>query len=337
MRAALMHAVNPSLDRRLVEIEEVPTPEPRDPHDVVVRIAAAGVCRTELHLLAGELPIPLPLIPGHENAGHVAAVGTAVTAVEPGDPVACYPFLRPGLSPADRLARKVPVPEGATPGIDTAGGYAEYMVATESAMVRLPEGTDPTPFATLTDAGLAAYRGYKKALPSIGPGDTVLVQGVGGLGHLAVQLLRDGTDATIVAVDPRAEARDLAAECGAHLVLSPEDDLEAAGVADVAASLDFAGSDATAANGLAALRFGGIHVAVGVGGSLTTPILDVVGGEKRIEGVYVGTYDELVELTELLLKGRISPRIVRYPLEEADAALHDLAAGAYVGRAVLVP
>jgi D-arabinose 1-dehydrogenase-like Zn-dependent alcohol dehydrogenase len=97
------------------------------------------------------------------------------------------------------------------------------------------------------------------------------------------------------------------------------------------------GSDATARSGLDALGFGGLYLAVGVGGSLSAPLLDIVGGEKRVEGVYVGTYAELVELTALALDGRVAPHVVTYPLDAAERALRDLASGAFVGRAVLVP
>ena len=204
-------------------------------------------------------------------------------------------------------------------------------------MVKLPDGTDPTSLAPLADAGLAAYRACRKAAPSLHPGSTVVVIGAGGLGHLGIQILRDLTPARMVAVHPRPDARALAADCGAQLTCAPEDLADAVGAGGAEAVLDFVGSDTTMHQGLNILGFGGHYLAVGVGGKFTAPVMDVVTGEMRIEGVYVGTYTELVELTELALDARVTPHVVTYRLEEADRALHDLAAGAFVGRAVLVP
>jgi NAD+-dependent secondary alcohol dehydrogenase Adh1 len=332
-----MHKLVPDLEGDFVAIEQISMPEPEAPDDVIVRIAGAGVCRSDLHLLTGEIPVAVPHVLGHENAGWVAAVGDAVTTVSPGDPVLCYPFLATGLSPAERSGLGSGTPEEATPGMDTPGGYAEYMRATERAMIRLPDGTDPAPLATLTDAGLAAYRACGKAATSLDDGAAAVVIGAGGLGHFAVQILRATTQARIVAVDNRQTARDLATRCGAHVSCAPDELREALGPSGAAAVLDFVGSDATTAGGLEVLAFGGHFLAVGVGGAVHTSTMDIVGGEKHIEGVFVGTYPELEELTGLVLEGKVTPHTVTYPLDEANRALKDLAAGAFVGRAVLVP
>ncbi len=329
-----MNHVSETLIGPLVAIEDREQPSPVEPYDVVVRVAGAGVCRTELHILRGELDTSLPHVLGHENAGYVAAVGEKVTTVQVGDPVVCYPFLSDGLSRAERGGVDSNAPGRVTPGIDAPGGFAEYFLSTERAMLRLPAGTDPIPFAPLTDAGLAAYRACRKL--DLAPGATVVVTGVGGLGHLAIQILRAISAVRIVAVDPRPAARQLASECGADVAVAP-DDLPAALDAPAAAAVDFVGSDESLRASFESLGFGGHLVAVGVGGNLDLPILDVVTTERKIEGTYVGTYQDLAEVTDLAVSGAVRPSIVRYPLNAAAQALADLAAGDIVGRAVLIP
>ena len=325
-----------SLSGRLLAMQERPQPEPGGPFDVVVRVAAAGVCRTDLHILQGELPVSVPHVLGHENSGWVHAVGPMVTAVEVGEPVLCYPFVSDGLSGPERRGIDSAAPARRTPGIDCDGGYAEYLLVTERSLIPLPADADMSAMATLSDAGLAAYRACRKAAVVLGPDSLAVVVGVGGLGHLAVQILRSLCAARILAVDTRAEARELALACGAHAACSP-DELEAATGSGADAVVDLVGSDQSARQALAVLGFGGAYFAVGVGGSLSAPIMDLVTNETRIEGVYVGTYPELVELTRLALRGDVRPVVVPYPLSDADTALRDLAAGTFVGRAVLVP
>jgi len=303
---------------------------------VVVRVAAAGVCRTDLHLLTGEMAAPLPLVLGHENAGWVHEVGPQVTSVAVGDPVICFPFISSGLSTTERSGLDTDAPDRQTPGITVDGGYAEYLLTNERAMLKVPADADLAQLSTLTDAGLAAYRACRRAAAVLRPGQTVAVLGVGGLGHLAVQILRALTPARVVAVDPNTEARALATDCGAHLAVTPAD-MTTVAPDGVRVALDFVGTNDSCSLGVSLLEFGGTYLAVGVGGTLHLPLASLVEGERHLEGVFVGTYTDLVEMTELVLNGQVVPRIIQYPLEEANQALHDLAAGRVVGRAVLVP
>ena len=216
------------------------------------------------------------------------------------------------------------------------GGFAEYLLTNERAMLPVPPDADLAQLSTLTDAGLAAYRACRRAAAVLRPGHTVAVLGVGGLGHLAVQILRALTPARVVAVDPNTEARRLATECGAHRAVAPSE-MPAVSPAGVRVALDFVGTDDSCSLGVSLLEFGGTYLAVGVGGTLQLPLASLVEGERHLEGIFVGTYTDLVEMTELVLSGQVVPRIVRYPLEDANRALHDLAAGRVVGRAVLEP
>ncbi len=336
MRAMVITDLPDGVSRQRLSMQERPQPEPSGPFDVVVRVAAAGVCRSDLHILMGEMPVSVPHVLGHENSGRVHAVGSMVSAVGVGEPVLCYPFVSDGLSPAERRGVDSAAPGRRTPGIDCDGGYAEYLLVSERSLIPLPVDADLAAMATLSDAGLAAYRGCRKAAASLGPGSLAVVMGVGGLGHLAVQILRSMSAARVVAVDTRIEARDLALACGAHEACTPEE-LGATAGSQADAVIDFVGTDESASTALASLGFGGSYIAVGVGGSLTAPILQLVANETRIEGVYVGTFPELVELTQLALRGDVRPVVVPYPLNDADRALTDLAEGSIVGRAVLVP
>ncbi len=336
MRAMVMTERPDGRSRQPLRPQELAQPQPTGPFDVVVRVAAAGVCRSDLHILMGELPVEVPHVLGHENSGWVHAVGSMVSTVEVGQAVLCYPFVSDGLSGPERRGVDSAAPRRRTPGMDCPGGYAEYLLATERSLVPLPDDADLAAMATLTDAGLAAYRACRKATAALGPGNLAVVMGIGGLGHLAVQILRAFSAARILAVDTRPEARDLALACGAHAACSPAEFGEAAG-SQADAVVDFVGSDESAAAALASLGFGGSYFAVGVGGSLSSPLLSLVANETHIEGVYVGTYPELLELTELALRGDVRPVVVPYPLSEANQALQDLADGTFAGRAVLIP
>jgi NAD+-dependent secondary alcohol dehydrogenase Adh1 len=315
---------------------DVPAPRVEGPLDVVVRIAAAGVCRTDLHLLTGQMVSQLPLILGHENAGWVHEIGSQVTSVAVGDSVLCYPFVAKGLSVPERSGLDTEAPDRQTPGITVDGGYAEYLRTNERSMVVVPAHADLASLTTLTDAGLAAYRACKRAATLLRPGDTAVVIGIGGLGHLAVQILKALSPARVIAVDTKPEALDLAMECGAHEAVAPID-LKRVLDGGARAVLDLVGADTTSNLGISALEFGGTYLAIGIGGSVTLPLADLVEGEKHIEGVFVGTYTDLLEVTELAVSGLVSPRIVRYPLEAANDALDALANGRILGRAVLEP
>ena len=172
-----MHTVGAPLLPEPLLLDEVSTPRAVGPFDVVVRVAAAGVCRTDLHLLTGEMAAPLPLVLGHENAGWVHEVGAEVTSVSVGDPVICFPFISGGLSAAERAGLDTHAPDRSTPGITVDGCYAEFLLTNERAMLKVDAGADLAQLCTLTDAGLAAYRACKRAAALLRPGDRAVVLG----------------------------------------------------------------------------------------------------------------------------------------------------------------
>ena len=131
MRQMLMRKLNPELSGELVEVNEVDKPRVTGPFDVVIKISASGVCRTDLHLINGLLPVGLPHVLGHENAGIVEETGSLVTTVSKGDSVICFPFISNGLTRTERQGLDTNAPNRITPGINAPGGYAEYLLTNE--------------------------------------------------------------------------------------------------------------------------------------------------------------------------------------------------------------
>ena len=334
-------------------LAEVPEPEP-GPGQVVVRIGGAGACHSDLHLMrdfeGGLLPWGPPFTLGHENAGWVHSLGEGVTGVEPGQPVAVYgPWgcgrcgrCRLGMETYCEDPAQAPVPMGGG-GLGLDGGMAEFMLVPSARhLVPLPEGLDPAAAAPLTDAGLTPYHAVRRSLPKLVPGTTAVVIGVGGLGHLGIQVLHATTAARVVAVDVRPEARALAGELGADLVVEPGPGAAAeirgfTGGRGADVVLDFVGSDATLALAAAVGRFLGDLTIVGIaGGSLPVSFFSVPY-EVSIQSTYWGSRPELVEVLDLGARGLLRPKITTFPLERASDAYEALEAGTLEGRAVVVP
>ena len=215
MKAVRLHAFHqqPVLD-------EVPEPVISGPLDVIVRIGGAGVCRTDLHIIDGQwdaaMGTPLPYILGHENAGWVHEVGSAVTSVQPGDTVILHPTPTCGLCRACRAGQDMHCVASTFPGLSTDGGMAEYLLTSARACVKLDPATRPQDVAALADAGITAYHAVRKALPLLYPGTSCVVIGAGGLGHIGIQCLAALTAANIIVVDQNPDALKLAEQLGAH-------------------------------------------------------------------------------------------------------------------------
>jgi NAD+-dependent secondary alcohol dehydrogenase Adh1 len=211
-----------------------------------------------------------------------------------------------------------------------------------SSLVKLPQSLAPKEVAPQADAGLTAYHVAKKAAAHLLPGQKVVVIGVGGLGHIGIQVLSALCAADIIAVDRSDMALALAKECGAHYtVKADENEAETikalTGGKGAEAVIDFVGEGNAINVGLAVTRNNGAYYIVGYGGEIRISALDMITTEKRIIGNLVGNYAELVELMELANKGKVHLATKYYKLSEANQALHDLHAGKVKGRAVLVP
>ncbi|RUP08815.1 NAD(P)-dependent alcohol dehydrogenase [Hyphomicrobium sp.] len=347
MKAAVLHRYDEKLaGQEFVQYEDVPAPRIESPADVVVRIGGAGVCRTDLHIIEGiwreKSNVALPYIMGHENAGWVEAVGSEVDGIKVGDPVVCHPLVTSGHCLACRRGNDMHAVGSSFPGINANGGYAEYLKTSQRSLIKLPKTLAPKDVAPYTDAGLTAYRAAKKASRHLLPGQYVAVIGVGGLGHIGIQVLKALCAASIIAVDRSDVSLELAKQCGAdHLIKADGNEVEAikelTDGQGAEAVIDFVGEGDAVKKGLAATRNDGFYYIVGYGGRVEVPTLDMIASEKTIVGNLVGTYAELVELMALADRGRVNLRTKEYRLKDANQALLDLHHGKVRGRAVLVP
>ncbi|MEV0068966.1 MULTISPECIES: NAD(P)-dependent alcohol dehydrogenase [unclassified Amycolatopsis] len=341
MKAVRLHAYH-----QQPVIEQVPEPKVTGPLDVVVKIGGAGVCRTDLHIIeeqwAAKSGVALPYTIGHENAGWVHEVGSAVTNVAVGDTVILHPTPTCGLCHACRAGNDMHCENNAFPGIDSDGGMAEYLLTSARACIKLDPDTRPEDVAALADAGITAYHAVRKAVPLLPPGTVCVVNGAGGLGHIGIQSLRALTATTVVVVDRNVEALKLAAELGAdHTVVADGTHVDA--VLDLTGGhgaevvLDFVAEQGAQQEAFAMTRRAGSHFVIGYGSNIDVPTIDIISTERNIVGNLVGTYNDLVELMVLAQAGKVTLHTRQYPLDAALDALADLDAGRVRGRAILVP
>jgi len=342
VKAARLHEYG---DDRL-HLDEVPDPTIRGPHDVIVRIGGAGVCRTDLHVMEGiwrGIQDPrLPYTLGHENAGWVEEVGPSVTTVRPGDAVIVHPLMTDGVCPACRRGEDMHCEHGEFPGLNVDGGFAQYLRTVERSALKLEEGLAPKDVAAYADAGLTAYRAVKKATALLPPGARCAVIGIGGLGHIGVQFLRAMSGAEIIAVDVSDEALQMAKRMGADSVVKAGEDAvehvrELTGGRGVEAVLDFVGEQGTTVQGPAMLAGGGTYFVIGYGGRVDLSAIEIISREISVVGSLVGSFTELSELMALAARGKVKLETREYSLEEVNAALADLRDGRLHGRGVLVP
>jgi NAD+-dependent secondary alcohol dehydrogenase Adh1 len=347
MKAARLYEYDPAMNVEL-KLETLPEPAITQPGEVIVRVGAAGLCRTDLHIIEGvwkDIQDPdrtlLPYILGHENAGWVEEVGPGVTSVKVGDAVICHPLRTCGVCPGCRRGEDMYCERGKFPGLNCDGGFADYLLTNERALIKLNPNVAPVDVAPLADAGITAYRAAKKAAKKLTPGQYCVVLGVGGLGHIALQSLHELCGARTIAVDRSEAARALARELGAHHVLDGGEkvveEVKELTRGGAHAVLDFVGELGAEQVSWQMLRPGGTHYVIGYGGELRVPTVHMIINEIAIEGSLVGNYLELVELMELNAEGRVRLHAQRYRLDEINRALDDFKHRRIVGRAVIVP
>ncbi|MEV4730313.1 NAD(P)-dependent alcohol dehydrogenase [Saccharopolyspora sp. NPDC049426] len=329
-----------------MRLTEVPVPEASGPHDVVVKIGGAGVCRTDIHILEGQWAeksgVALPYTIGHENAGWVHAVGSAVTNVSEGDKVIVHPLATCGLCRACRFGDDVHCEQSLFPGIDTAGGYADYLKTSARSVVRIDDSLEPSDVAALADAGLTAYHAAAKAARRLRPGDKCVVVGAGGLGHIGIQVLKAISAAELVVLDRNPDAVKLATDIGAdHGVVADgthvEQVQELTGGHGAEAVIDFVGEGGATSDGVRMLRRAGDYHVVGYGENINVPTIDIISTEINFIGNLVGSYNDLCELMVLAAQGKVRLHTSKYPLERFQDAIDDLDAGRIRGRAILTP
>lgn len=340
MRAALLSEYH-----RPLELVERPEPEPTSARSVVVKIGGAGVCATDLHAMEGLMePAGLrpPIVLGHENAGWVHAVGDDVTAASVGDAVLVYPAYSCGLCVPCRRGLDMHCEQHQFTGLTQDGGFSEYVLVDERSLLPLPPGVEPADVAPHADAGITAYHAVKKMLPRLEPGSTVAMIGVGGVGHIALQLINLLGAAHVIAIDTDERRRKLARELGAGEVLGEEGNVvdgmrELTGGRGVDIVFDFVGTDDTHQGGLAMLARRGVYSVIGYGGTISVPSVGMIATETAIAGNLVGSWIDLWELLQLHGRGEIILRTETHSLEDVNDVLERLRQGEVTGRAVLVP
>src|SRR5579859_3119230 len=326
-------------------VEEVAEPKITNPHDVIVRIGGAGLCRTDLHVIEGQLKEkngPLPFTLGHENAGWVHEIGSAVSNVAVGDTVIVHPVASCGFCRACRAGDDTHCSNSSFPGISNDGGMADLLKTNARAIVKLDSSLAPKDIAALADAGLTAYHAIKKAVAHLYPGTKAVVIGAGGLGHIGIQCLKAPTPAEIIVLDRSPEALEMARNWGADpTILS--DGSQVAQVKDhtdgqgAEAIIDFVGEGSAVEDGVAMLRRAGNYYVIGYGGRLNMLTHDIISTEINFIGNLVGTYNDLTELMTLTAQGKVTLHTITYPLAAALDAIHDLDTGKLHGRGILIP
>src|SRR5436309_7002943 len=296
-------------------IDDVPEPKISGPLDVIVKIGGAGVCRTDLHIIEGQwdaaMGTPLPYILGHENAGWVHEVGSAVTNVAVGDTVILHPTPTDGLCHACRAGDDMHCENASFPGLSRDGGMAEYLLTSARACIKLNPATRPQDVAALADAGITAYHAVRKAIPLLYPGTACVVIGAGGLGHIGIQCLAALTATRIIVVDSHPDALKLAEQLGAqHTVLADGGQVDAVkeltGGAGANVVLDFVAERGAENDGWDMTGETGSYFVIGYGGELHIPTLDIITTERNIIGNIVGTYNELHELIAVAQGGKVT-------------------------------
>ena len=325
----------------VVKLVQVPKPEP-GPEDVVVQVLAAGVCRTDLHLLDEvKAGTHAPIIPGHEIAGRIATIGADVYTAKVGDLVGVH-FEQPcGRCRQCRRQRTNLCEDGTTLGFDAPGGYAEFVVAKQTTILPLPPNLDLAFAAPLGCSGATAYRAVV-VLGQAEEEDLVVIIGAGGVGLSAVQISK-AYNTRVFVIEPREEARKAAFDSGADRAVGPGEarpvfrDFGADAGADVA--IDFVGTKSTFDLGRSLLGPGGRFVAVAPGReTVDVAASDLVNGGKAYLGAYSSTMADFARAISLAEAGRLRPVVTRKgPLANAAEVLNDLRAGKIVGRAVLFP
>jgi propanol-preferring alcohol dehydrogenase len=334
MRAAVARQYGQPL-----RIEEVPVPQVRD-GQILVQIAASGVCHTDLHAVDGDWPVkpPLPLIPGHEGVGRVVAVGAGVREVKEGDRVG-VPWLYSacGGCPHCLSGWETLCASQQNTGYSVQGGYAEYVLADPRYVGHIPDRVSFAEAAPVLCAGVTVYKGLKET--EVKPGEWVVVSGIGGLGHMAVQYAKAmgmHVAAVDIADDKLALAKTLEAELLVNAATENPAERIKKEIGGAQGVLVTAVSRTAFAQGVGMLRRRGTMSLVGLPpGTFDLDIFDLVLSRKTIRGSIVGTRLDLTESLGFAAEGKVKAHYSLDKLENVNAIFERLKAGKIDGRVVL--
>jgi propanol-preferring alcohol dehydrogenase len=335
MKAAVLHEL-----KKPLAMEEVERPSPGET-EVLIQVEASGVCHSDLHIIEGDWKqfggiTKIPLIPGHEIAGRVVEVGSAVRDLKVGDRVGVpwiywtcgeCEFCREGN---ENLCSKQKIT-----GLTVDGGYAEYIKAPATHATRIPDSVSSTQAAPLLCAGVTVYRAIKQA--EVKAGQRLAVFGVGGLGHLAIQIGKH-LGAEVTAVDLADDKLALAASLGATRTLNATStnvvkELRRAGRMHVA--LVTSGSKAAYDTAFPCVRPTGRLMVVGLPPEISFPPIMMAAGEIRVQASAVGTRQDLTEVLDMAAAGKLHCQVAARPLAEVNAIMDEMRAGKISGRVVL--
>jgi propanol-preferring alcohol dehydrogenase len=334
MKAAVAHEFGKPLSLRNVDV-----PRPGS-GQILLRVAASGVCHTDLHAVDGDWPVKpkLPFIPGHEAAGEVAAVGPDVTLFKEGDR-AGVPWLHSACGTCEYCLTgwETLCARQQNTGYSVDGGFAEYVLAPAAYAGRIPGNVAFADVAPILCAGVTTYKGLKET--DTKPGDWVVIVGAGGLGHVAVQYAK-AMGLHVAAVDISEEKLDLAKRLGAELVVNSTEKDPAASIQNLVGGahgvLVTAVSPKIFRQSIDMLRRGGTCVLNGLPpGDFATPIFDVVLKRITIRGSIVGTRKDLEESLQFAAEGKVKPVTEIQPLEAINEVFDRLRHGKVNGRVVI--
>lgn len=331
-----------------LEVVEVPIPTP-GPGEVLLRVSAAGICHSDLHIMAATADDyrfgPLPMTLGHEAAGVVFANGDGANHFSIGTPVLVYGPWGCGICRQCSGGQEnycTSTTGVRPPGIAVDGALAEYLLVDNERHLIPLDGLDPVQAVALTDAGLTSYHAVKRAMPTLGAGKIAVVIGVGGLGHLAIQIIRALSSASIIAVDISDDKLRLARRVGADHAI-PGDESAAAAIADIShgqgvdAVFDFVGSPQTVGlAGAVATTYADISI-LGVGGGALPVGYRRLPFDASVRSAFWGSRSELWEVMDLAHSGHLEVEVESRPLEHASEAYARLSRGQVLGRAVIIP
>lgn len=334
MKAAVVHKFGEPL-----VIEEVPVPQP-EAGQVLIKVVASGVCHTDLHAADGDWPVKpkLPFIPGHEGVGYITEIGAGVTLLKEGDRVG-VPWLNSACGCCSYCITGWETLCGSqkNTGYSVNGGYAEYIVAPAAFVGRIPDKLNFIDAAPILCAGVTTYKGLKET--DTKPGDWVVISGIGGLGHIAVQYAK-AMGLHVVALARSDEKLELARQLGAEITVNVTKENPETVVQDkiggAHGALVTAVSTEAFHQALGTLRRGGTCSLVGLPpGDFLTPIFEVVVKRLTIRGSIVGTRQDLQECLEFAAEGKVKPHIECQPLEAINDVFARLKNAQINGRVVL--